>query len=110
MRIRIKDKYGRDVEVHLCINKNGKIYFRRVPYTYHNPTERQEEVRRRFAEAMHGAVGLSRDEIIYRIAEAFSGWEKLSPEDRETITNEIKKLYPRDWNTLIRLLNLLEQL
>jgi acyl-CoA reductase-like NAD-dependent aldehyde dehydrogenase len=110
MRFRIRDSQGNDVDVQLCINKKGTVYFRRIPYTYHNPTERQEEVRMRFAEAVHKARGMSRDEIVKSIAEAFSDWKKLTPEDKETITNEIKRLYPTDWEKLIRLLSLLEEI
>jgi acyl-CoA reductase-like NAD-dependent aldehyde dehydrogenase len=53
---------------------------------------------------------MSRDEIVKSIAEAFSDWKKLTPEDKETITNEIKRLYPTDWEKLIRLLSLLEEI
>ena len=107
MKFKIKMENGEEVEVQICRNKYGTIYARKLPYTVKNPTPKQEEVRNRFAKASFDAFDKTRDEMIENIRDAFAGWESASTEKRNEIMEEIKRLYPKDAEAIIKFLELI---
>ncbi|PMP74795.1 MAG: hypothetical protein C0180_03265 [Aciduliprofundum sp.] len=107
MKFKIKLENGEEVEVQFCRNKYGTIYARRLPYTVKNPTPKQEEVRNKFAKASFDAFNKSREEMIENIKSAFADWESAPAEKRNEIMEEIRRLYPRDAEIIIKFLQLI---
>lgn len=101
MKITIKDENGNDIDIQICRNKYGTVYFRRVPYTSKNPTEKQIEVRYRFAKGAFESFNLDRDKMIEKIREQFRDYIGNSEKENE-LYEMIKRLYPKDADYIIK--------
>jgi hypothetical protein len=105
MKIKIKDENGQEIEVQVCRNKYGTVYFRRVPYTAKDPTPKQREVRDLFALASSQAFNSTREEVIENIKQMYAGWVKEGKTEAE-ITELIKRLYPKDYEIIVQFLKM----
>ena len=69
---------GIDIPVQI-VKRGDKVYYRVAPFAFHEPSEKQKEVRRTLAQASTEKYGSDLETINQSVGEAFQNWYAVNP-------------------------------